>query len=64
MESWSVFLYCFLLFVFGCVVYGILVPRPGIELVTPAMEAQCLKPWSSREVPMVFFLLSPMSLQF
>ena len=30
---------------------GILVPRPGIELVLPAVEAQNPNPWTTREVP-------------
>ena len=30
---------------------GILVPQPGIEPVSPAVEAQSLNHWSTREVP-------------
>ena len=30
---------------------GILVPRPGIEPVPPAVEARCLNHWTAREVP-------------
>ena len=32
---------------------GILVPRPGIELVPPAGEVQSLNHWTAREVPWV-----------
>ena len=39
-----------LCFVFGCVVYGILVPKTGIEPMPPAVEAQSLNHWTSREV--------------
>ena len=34
---------------------GILVPRPGIEPVPPAVEAQSLNRWTSREVPFFDF---------
>ena len=34
-----------------CTVCGILVPWPGIKPVSPAMEAQSLNPWTTREVP-------------
>ena len=30
---------------------GILVPRPGIEPVPPAVEARSLNHWTAREVP-------------
>ena len=30
---------------------SILVPQPGIEPVPPAVEAQSLNPWTTREVP-------------
>ena len=30
---------------------GILVPRPGIEPMPPAVEAQSLNHWTTREVP-------------
>ena len=33
------------------VAYGILVPRPGIKPVPPALEAQSLNHWATREVP-------------
>ena len=29
----------------------ILVPRPGIEPMPPALEARSLNPWTTREVP-------------
>jgi len=29
----------------------ILVPQPGIELAPPALEAQSLNGWTTREVP-------------
>ena len=32
----------------GC---GILVPWPGIECISPAVESWSLKPWTSRAVP-------------
>ena len=35
----------------GCVACGILVPRPGIEPVLPAVEAQSPNHWTTREVP-------------
>ena len=35
----------------------ILVPRPGIEPVPPAVEAQSLKHWTAREAPEVFLIL-------
>ena len=53
-------------FLFGCLVWfglvwfgfrlhravcGILVPRPGIEPVPPALGMQSLHPWTAREVP-------------
>ena len=36
---------------------GILVPGPGIKLVPPAVEAQSLNRWTSREVPKVVKML-------
>ena len=33
------------------VAYGILVPRPGIELVPPAVKVQSLNHWMPREIP-------------
>ena len=38
---------------------GILVPQPGIKPVPPALEAQGLNHWPTREVPAnVFFVFS------
>ena len=34
---------------------GILVPRPGIKPVLPALEAQSLNHWTTREVPDFIF---------
>ena len=31
----------------------ILVPRPGTEPMPPALEAQSLNPWTTREVPRI-----------
>ena len=36
---------------FGHMARGILAPWPGIELMTPAMEAWSLNYWTAREVP-------------
>ena len=33
--------------------YGILVPRPGIEPVPPAVEAQSPNHWTAREFPLL-----------
>ena len=38
-------------FFFGCRAHGILVSQPEIKLVSPALEAQSLNPWTTREVP-------------
>ena len=37
---------------------GILVPRPGLEPVPPAMEALGLNHWAAREVPVIHFKYS------
>ena len=37
---------------------GILVPRPGIEPVPPAVEVQSLNHWTAREVPGFTYLKS------
>ena len=37
---------------------GILVPRPGIELLLPSLEAQSLTYWTAREVPSASCLTS------
>ena len=35
---------------------GILAPRPGIESKPPAVEVQSLKPYTTREVPVLLTL--------
>ena len=42
---------------------GILVPRPGIEPATPALEARSPNLWTAREVPplVLSFLESPVN---
>ena len=40
-----------LLFLFCHVAYRILVPRPGVEPMPPALEARSLNHWTAREVP-------------
>lgn len=35
---------------------GNLVPRPGIEPTSPAMEARSLNHWMAREVPHLHFI--------
>ena len=35
---------------------GILVPRPGIEPMRPALEAWSLNHWPAREVPVFIFI--------
>ena len=40
---------------FGHVACGILVPRPEIERVPPAVEARSLNHWTAREVPSFLF---------
>ena len=37
---------------------GILVPRPGIKPIPPAVEAQSLNHWTAREVPSICHLNS------
>ena len=41
----------FLFFFFSHKAYGILVPRPGIKVVSPALEVQSPNCWTPREVP-------------
>ena len=47
------FIYSFFIFIFWPhrTAHRILVPRPGIEPVPPALEAQSLNQWTAREVP-------------
>ena len=33
------------------IVHGILVPRPGVKLLPPTLEAQSLNHWTTREFP-------------
>ena len=40
-----------------CMACGILVPRPDMETVPPAVEAQSLNQWTAREVPGICFFL-------
>ena len=42
---------------------GILVPRPGIEPMSPALKVQNLKPWTIREVPTVCIITHDSSQQ-
>ena len=35
-------------FIFGCETHGMLVPRPGIRQAPPALEVQCLNPWTTK----------------
>ena len=39
-----------------CTTCGILVPRPGIEPTSSAVEARSLKHWTAREVPVSVYL--------
>ena len=42
------------IYIFGHVLCRILVPQPGIEHTPPALEAQILNHWATREVPGTF----------
>ena len=46
-----------LFFWLRCWTCGSLVPRPGIELMSPVLEAWSPKRWTTREVPQVLFLV-------
>ena len=48
-------MYLFIYLIFGLVACGDLVPQPGIEPMAPALDAQSLNQWSTREVPSFFF---------
>ena len=49
--------FCFMLWFFGHKACGILAPRPGIKPVPPpAVEAQSLNHWATREVPQISYL--------
>ena len=41
------------------VAYGILVPRPGIELVPPAVKVQSLNYWVPGKIPFFLIFLTP-----
>ena len=41
----------FFFFWLHCAAFGILVPQQGIEPAPPAVEAQSLNHWTTREVP-------------
>ena len=45
----------FFFFFWPCVACGILVPRPGIKPIPPAVEVQSLNHWTTREVPLEAF---------
>ena len=38
---------------------GILIPQPGIKLMSPAVEARSLNHWTAREVPSIIFNVYP-----
>ena len=58
----SLYFLVFFYFFFGiflhCAACGILLPLPGIEPVSPAMEVQNFNHWASREVPLRLHFLS------
>ena len=43
-------------FLLHCAVCGLLVPRPGIKPMPPAVEAQCPNHWTAEECPDTFSL--------
>ena len=45
------FLGCGFFFLVTCLACGVLVPRPGIEHVSPVLEAQSNSRWTASEVP-------------
>ena len=47
--------YFFSFFLLHYAACGILVPQPGIKPMSPAMEAQSLNHWTTREVPHLLF---------
>ena len=53
--------FSFLFFWPHCVVHGILVPRPGIEPMPPAVEAQSPNQWTALEVPATYFSIRTFS---
>ena len=52
-ESSGLILFHFILFHFFGRACGILVPWPGIEPASPALEAWSLNHWTAREVPVL-----------
>ena len=46
-------------FFFGLAAGGILVPLPGMEPVSPTVEAQSLNYWTTREVPRDYLEANP-----
>ena len=48
-------LFSLIFFFSGCAACGILVPRPGIEPVSPAVGAQSPNQWTTREFPVSNF---------
>ena len=57
-PSWDICLHTPFLFFwprFGHAAHGILVPRPGVEPVSPAVKAPRLQPWTAREAPISGF---------
>ena len=54
-----VFLVSYFVFIFWLhhAAFGILVPQPGIEPSPPALEAQSLNHWTTREVPYYTIIL-------
>ena len=55
-------MYLYNFFFFDCAVRlaGILIPRPGIEPMPPAVEAQSPNQWTAREFPLYnFFKTTP-----
>ena len=41
---------------FGLEAFGILAPRPGIELTLPALESEVLNHWTTRKPPKAIIL--------
>ena len=51
-ASFSLFIYIYLfIYWLHCTAYGILIPQPGIEPVSPTVEAWSPNHWTAREVP-------------
>ena len=56
-PTWRALIFFF--FFFGRTACGILVPRPGIEPAPPAVEAQSLNRWTTREFPALILMGVP-----